>query len=158
MRRFVSIAVLFGLVAAIAGLSAKDKGPKYKNIEVKHFTNSDAVGLPPTFTNGFYDGLRAQLEKEKLADQVVEDGAAVPDADAADSIVIEGKFTSFKPAGRTMGSPGKLGWEINVYRKSDHTLITTDTKGCETMPGWKEAEVEKGTAFYAAYDIKKDLK
>lgn len=74
------------------------------------------------------------------------------------SIVIEGKFTSYKPAGHTMGSPGKFGWEINVYRMSDHTMVTTNTKGTETMPGWKEDQLEKGTAFYAAYDIKKDLK
>ncbi len=158
MRRFVSIAFLLGLACLVAGISAKDKGPQYKNIEVKHFTVADGVTLPPTFINGFYDNLRAQIEKDKLADQVLADGATVPDADAAKSIVIEGKFTFFKPAGHTMSSPGKFGWEINVYRMSDHTLITTDTRGTETMPGWKEDQLEKGTAFYAAYDIKKDLK
>ncbi len=158
MRRFVAFTLLLGLAFGVAVVLAKDKQAKYKNIEVKHFTTANGVDLPYGFSNGFYDGLRTALEKQKIADQVVEEGATVPDADAADSLVVEGTFTSFKKAGHTMASPGKLGWEINVYRKSDHTLIVTNTKGTETMPGWKEPQLEQGTSFYAAYDLKKDLK
>ncbi len=158
MRRFVASVILIALAFGAGILMAKDEASKYKNIQVKHFTVADGVVLPDGFTDGFYTYLREQLTKQKAADQVLEDGATIPDADAADSIVVEGKFTSYKPAGHTMLSLGKLGWEINAYRKSDHSLIATDTKGTDTRPGWKEDQLEEGTAFYAAYDIKKDLK
>jgi hypothetical protein len=161
MRRFVASilsVLLLGLAFGAAILWAKDQPAKYKNIEVTHFKVADGVTLPDGFTDGFYTYLREQLTKQKAADQVVADGATVPDADAADSIVLEGTFTSYKPAGRTMLSLGNLGWEINAYRKSDHSLIVTDNKGTATRPGWKEDQLEEGTAFYAAYDIKKDLK
>ncbi|MGA3136003.1 MAG: hypothetical protein ABSC88_08430 [Terracidiphilus sp.] len=158
MRRSVLIALLLGLFVGVANLSAKDSQPKYKNAEVKYFTNGDAVGLSQHFVNMFCDSLRAQLLKDKVAAQVVDEGAAVPEANAADSIVVEGKFTEFKKAGRTMASPGKMGWDINLYRKSDHSLITNVTGSDSTMPGWTEDQLAKGMAIRVSYLIKKALK
>jgi hypothetical protein len=86
MRRFALVALIPAAILLLtASLSARNNQPKYKTIEVKHFTKADGVDLSDVFINAFYDGVRAQLEKEKVADQVVADGAAVPDADAADS-------------------------------------------------------------------------
>jgi len=157
-KTFVPFALLLALVAGVAGISAKDtQSPKYKNVEVKHFVVADGVALTQNFVNVFYDALRDQLQKDAIAGQVVEEGTAIPDADAADSIVVAGKFTLFKPAGRSMSSPGKVDWEIDVYRKSDHSLITTLTRDLST-PGWKEDALAKACGQQAAHDIKKGLK
>jgi len=79
MRRFVPIALLLGLIVAVAGLSAKDTQPKYKTAEVKHLTKADDVDLSQDYLNYAYDHLREELQKTKLFGAVVEDGGTVAD-------------------------------------------------------------------------------
>ena len=156
-RMLVPFALSLALVAGAARISAKDsQPPQYKNVEVKRFVVADGVSLTQNFVDIFRDTLGEELQKNDVAGEAVAEGTAVPDADAADSIVVEGKFTLFKAA-RSMGSPGRFGWEINVYRKSDHTLITTLTRDF-AIPAWKEDQLAKGCAQQAAHDIKKGLK
>jgi hypothetical protein len=123
MRRFFLITLLLGL-CGVANLSAKDNRTKYKYAEVKHFTNAEAVGMPQDLASKFYDLFRVRLVKDKVAAQTVDEGTVGPEADAADSIVVEGKFTEYKYPGLRRDA-GKVGYEINIYRKSDHSLITT---------------------------------
>jgi hypothetical protein len=129
MRRSILIALMLGLFIGVVSLSAKENQPKFKFAEVKQFTNWEAVGMPEDFARRFDDQLRAELMRDKLAAQVVNEGAVVPDADAADSIVIEGKFTEFNVSGRCAlkRCDGHVGYEINIYRKSDHALIAAVT-------------------------------
>jgi hypothetical protein len=56
-----------------------------------------------------------------------------------------------------MASPGKMGWDINLYRKSDHSLITNVTGSDSTFPGWTEDQLAKGMAIRVSYLIKKAL-
>jgi hypothetical protein len=132
MRRFALVALIPAAILLLtASLSARNNQPKYKTIEVKHFTKADGVDLSDVFINSFYDGLRAQIEKEKVADQVVADGAAVPDADAADSVVVEGRFTEFEGAHHSAGSliwaSGKTKYVVTLYRRSDHSVLKAFT-------------------------------
>jgi hypothetical protein len=129
MRRSFLVALILGLFVGVANLSAKDNQPKFKYAEVKHFTNVEAVGMPQDFANDFYHSFSVQLVKKKVVAQTVEGGAAVPAEDAADSIVIEGKFTEFNKSGRCAlkKCDGHIGYEINIYRKSDHSLIAAIT-------------------------------
>jgi hypothetical protein len=108
---------------AAAPLAAKDTTPQFKTIVVRRFTNAPGVSQSQTFINYYLDGLTGELQKIGMANQVAGEGVPVAAADAADSIVIEGMFTSFNKGGFV----GKLGLEINIYRISDHALVKTMT-------------------------------
>ncbi len=66
-------------------------------------------------------GLREGLQEYKVAHQAVGEGAAVSDADAVNSLVIEGKFTSLDKGAIFT----KLYMEIDIYRVTDHALVKT---------------------------------
>ena len=165
MRRFIPFALLLALFVCVGGLSAKDDEPRYKTAELKHLTVADGVTLPDQintldYLNLVYDKLREELGKCKIADQVVDDGATVPDADAANSIVVELRITDFQKAGFTMMHPGALSWEATVYRRSDHSVITTIPRTFKMPPaGYRNDKVLSNlTAEEAAHDIRKALK
>jgi len=132
---------------------------KFKAIEVKHFSQVDGLGRSQVFVNSFYDGLREGLTKLKIADQVVDEGALVTEADAANSVVVEGRFTEYKEGGFLAG-PGKVGLEIKLSRKSDHALITTITPRVpfKSSPLNTDMIVGKVTGQRTAYEIKNALK
>ena len=165
MRRSFLVALVLGLFVGVANLSAKDNQPKFKYAEVKHFTNVEAVGMPQDFANDFHKRLRDYLVREKVVAQVVDEGAAIPGADVADSIVIEGKFTEFNKSGRCAlkKCDGHIGYEINIYRKSDHSLITaithvTSSRGEMTGHYWASGGGVVDSTFEATSLIKKALK
>ncbi len=126
-----------------------------KTIEVKHFTQADALGLSQDFVNYFYDGLRLYLPKAKVAELVVDEGATVPEADAANSVIVEGKFMEFKK-----GFVGIVTLEINLYRRSDHKLIITITPKVpfKSSPFNTDKSIAHATGGRTAYEIKKALK
>ncbi len=140
MKHRTLLVVLAFLGFLVGNLAAKDVPPHFKDIQVERFTQSDGVGLSQNFIRYFSDSLREQLQKENIAGLVVDDRATVPAADAADSIVLEGNFTSFQ---NTSGfHAGRIGVEIKLYRLRDHQLITALTQ--ELLFGFKsknEADV-----------------
>lgn len=161
IRKFLMLVtclyVLLLLSACITLETSRTTGPsKFKIVEVKHFTQVDGLGLSQVFVNSFYDGLREGLTKIKVADQAVDEGATVPEADVANSVVVEGKFTEYKKAWYGI----IIDLEIKLYRKSDHTLITTITPSvaCKSSPFNTDTNVGKFTGESTAYKIKKALK
>jgi len=158
MRRWLLIALLLGLFTWTASLSAKDNSPLFKFAEVKHFTLGDKVELSQDFVTSFDDHLRADLLKDNVTAQVVDEGGTWPQEDDASSIVVVGKFTKFKEAGHTKGSPGKLEWEINVYRKSDNLLLANVISGDNVAAGSKEDELAVTMAARVSSLLKKALK
>jgi hypothetical protein len=155
MRRFFLITLLLGL-CSVANLSAKDNQSKYKYAEVKHFTNAEAVGMPQALASKFYDLFRVRLVKDKVVTQTVDEGAAVPEADASDSIVVEGKFTEYKKPGYGRSNAGNVGYEIKIYRKNDHSLITTVSHVC--IVGRAQTSPDLGVAIDSAYDASDQIK
>ncbi len=133
-------------------------GGKFKIVEVKHFTQSPGLGLSPEFINYFYDGLRERLKKEQVANQIVDEGAAVPDAEAANTMIVEGKFTEYKKGGFLEGV-GIVGSEIKLYRKSDHKLIATINPRVPFKPSPLNTDngVGKMTGYRTAVEIRKAL-
>jgi hypothetical protein len=134
-------------------------GGKFKIVEVKHFTQSEGLGLSQEFINYFYDGLRERLKKEQVANQIVDEGAAVPDAEAANTMIVEGKFTEYKKGGFLEGV-GIVGSEIKLYRRSDHKLIATINPRVPFKPSPLNTDsgVGKNTGSRTADEIKKALK
>jgi len=93
MRRcYLLFAVVF-LLTTLAG--AKDH-PKFKSIEVKHFSQAEGVELPPEFSDFLFAELRAELQKKKLAEQLLGEDEVVDAADAPQSVILEGSVLEYK--------------------------------------------------------------
>ncbi|MGB8030774.1 MAG: PEGA domain-containing protein [Terracidiphilus sp.] len=126
MKRFAPFFVLLAASFAVAPLAAATSEPlTFNTIVVHHFTNANGMTQSQDFIQYFSDYLCQWLVKDKVAAQVVEQGTAVPDAVAANSLVIEGKFLSHENA--SIIKPGKLIVEISIYRLSDYALAKTWT-------------------------------
>jgi len=155
MRRFIPIALLFGLFVAVTSLPARDSEQKFKTAEVKHFTKLDDVDLSQDFLNHAYDYLREDLQKTKLFGAVVGDGDTVPDADAADSVIVECKIVEYSKGHITV-STGHM--EITIYRRSDHIVI----QHFDVKVGWpahaKDDFKGKYTGAQVAHEIKNAFK
>lgn len=130
-----------------------------KIIEVRYFTAVEGMGFSREFINAFYISLRDRLIKDKAADQIIEEGAVVPEGLAANTIIIEGKFTEYKKGGFLEGV-GMVGSEIKFYRKSDHALIKIITSRVPFKPSPLNTDsgVGKGTGVSTAREIRKALK
>ena len=168
MRRIVLCAVVFCAflgTALLAAAADKDGQPRFKTLEVKHIVLADGVVLPDTinpqtYLSLFYDNLRSELEKKGIAARVIEEGASVPEAEAAESAVVEAKITDFKKAGRGMAHPGELWLQIELTRRQGHAPIATATPKTKLTPGSyrTDANFAKVSASLAAGEIKKALK
>ncbi len=155
-HRILGLAVpMAAVVLFVATLAAQDVTLPLKTIEPKHFTQADGLGLSQEFIDQFYDGLRMELPKAKVAEQVIDEGGTVADADAANSVVVEGKFLSKKS-----GFVGIVRAEINLYRRSDHGLIKTITPEIPYKPSPMNTDKTIGhaTGRRAAYEIFRALK
>jgi len=128
---------------------------------VNHFTNANGLSQSQELINAFCDNLRAGLETAKVAQQILGEGAAVADADAADSLVIEGRFTDFDKGSKWKIS--KLNMDIGIYRINDHALVKTiSAKTVYSLwePGGniKDSEIGEVTARQASKAVKQALK
>ncbi|MGA9062515.1 MAG: PEGA domain-containing protein [Terracidiphilus sp.] len=122
MKRLALCLLPLCLLVAAASLPARaSKPPHFNIIVVNHFTNASGVSQSQEFIQEFSMGLRNALRKWKIAQQVLDETAAVTDADAANSISIDGKFTGLDNGAIFT----KLRMEIEIYRISDHVLVMT---------------------------------
>ena len=154
-KRLAVFAPLLVVFIFAGSLAAQDVQLPLKTIEVKHFTQAEGLGLSQEFIDQFYEGLRGELPKAKVAGQVIEAGGTVADADAGNSIVVEGKFLSKKS-----GFVGIVRAEINLFRRSDHNLIKTITPEIPYKPSPLNTDKTIGhsTGRRAAYEIQRALK
>jgi hypothetical protein len=128
MNRFLPFFILLAASFAAAPLTAATTAPaRFNTVVVDHFTNASGMAQSQDFIHYFSDDLSEGLERNKVAaqvlDHVVDEGTPVPDAVAANSLVIEGRFLSHEDA--ALLKPGKLIVEISIYRLSDHALVKT---------------------------------
>jgi hypothetical protein len=162
MKRSICQVVLLGALFSLAVSAFAKDAPKYKTAEVKQVTMADGVQLPdninpPQLLQLLANEIQQQLGKKNVAEQVVADGGAVPDAALPDSIVVECKIADFKKAGHTMMHPAEITLEINVYHRSDHSLVGAASPNAKLVPaiyrddehfahavgGWAAGEIHK---------------
>ena len=155
MRRFVPIAILIGLFIAVTGISAKDAEPKFKTAEVKHLTKGSDVNLSQNYLDMAYGYVREDLQKSKLFGAVLEDGATVADANAADSVIIECKITDYS-RGHFVVSDGHI--EITITRRSDHSVVQHITDKFGWPPNANDENKGKYTGNIVSALIKRALK
>lgn len=157
--------VLLAALALAPEVAAKDPENVYKTVESKHFTRLEGVELSPAFTDYLYAELRNELGKTKLFVQVIGEGEAVEDADAANSVVIEGVITEYKKGNRAadaiigFGAGARsLKIDVNLTRRSDHQSLGTINVHTKVSPRWNETVMAKFAAQQIAHEVKKGLK
>lgn len=150
------IGVILAVVLAAGSLAAQDVTLPLNAIQVKHFTQAEGLGKTQEFLNYFYDGLMQYLPKTKVARQVLGEEAAVPEADAANAIIVEGKVLEVKKKGMV----GILTSDISLYRASDHALVKQFTAEVvfKNSPLNKDKNVAEPSGGRTAYEIQKALK
>lgn len=165
MRKLI-VAVLAAMLAACCGALAKEKeAPQFKTVEAKHFTQAEGVELTPAFGDYFYAELHAELQKAKLADEVIGEGEAVDDADAPKSMVIVGTITEYKKGnvvksaliGFTAGWKS-LKMDADVQRRSDKQVLCTIHVHTKIDPRWNEKMMAKMAAKQIVKEMKEGLK
>jgi len=131
MRRFSLYITLASIVLCTPGLAAQDvkpvSKPDTKSIEVKHFTNADGVQLSPNFQKAFYASFLAEMQRLNVAEQTVEEGAAVVDTEGPHSfipyfVVLEGTFVTVQEGRENNGKyeAGSAIIEIHFFHRRNH--------------------------------------
>jgi Domain of unknown function (DUF4410) len=151
MRMFS--AVLLGFLITVPFALANEKNAQFKTLEPKHFTQAEGVELTPAFNDYFYAELRAELQKAKLANEVVGEGEAVDDADAPNSAVIVGTITEYKKGNvaKSVLIGFTAGWQslkmdADVQRRSDKQTLYTLHVHTRMDPRWNEKIMAKACA------------
>lgn len=157
MKRLAPVFLPLTLLIAATPLAAKDSKTQFNTIVVRHFVNVNGMNQSQEFVKDFADTLSSQLLKLKLAQQVLGEGATV--ADAANSLVIEGKFIG-RDKEIYMVTVGKLNVEIDIYRISDHALVKTVTAKVLIPPSLSKNDEDMAaeTASQTAHQIQQALK
>ena len=153
------------LVSTKSMAGAKDTTPQFKTAEAKHFTLAEGVELSPAFGDYFYAELREELKKAKLASEVIGEGEAVEDADAPQSIVVNGTITEYKKGsvvkstligfGAGMRS---LKMDADVLRRSDNQNLGVIHVHVKIDPRWNEKTMAKFAAQQLVKEMKQALK
>ena len=163
--RLLTAVLVASLLVVAPRAAAKDAEGIYKTVEAKHFTRVEGVELSPAFNDYLYAELRNELTKTKLFVQVIGEGEAVEDADAANSVVIEGVITEYKKGNRAadaiigFGAGARsLKLDVNVTRRSDHQDMGAIKIHTKVAPRWNEEVMAKAAAREIAHEIKKALK
>jgi Domain of unknown function (DUF4410) len=145
--------------------AAKDQPPVFKTAEAKHFNEAEGVELTPAFNDYFYAELRNELKKAKLADEVIGEGEAVDDADAAKSIVITGTIMEYKKGNVVKSTLIGFGaglksmkMDADVVRRSDKQNLCVLHVHVKLDPRWDEKMMAKMAAHQLVKEIKDELK
>jgi len=164
MRMWMGVVVV--ALAALPGTArAKDEVQHFKTVEAKHFKEAEGVELSPAFADYFYAELRNELTKAKLANEIIGEGEAVDDSDAAKSAVITGTITEYKKGnvvksaligfGAGMRS---LKMDADVVRRSDNQNLCVLHVHVKIEPRWDEKIMAKAAAKQMVNEMKKALK
>ncbi|MGA2205531.1 MAG: hypothetical protein ABSG10_02260 [Terracidiphilus sp.] len=161
MKRYASWFILSALLLTASVLTAT-KGnaqAKYKVVEVKHLTKADSVSLSTEYLNQAYDDLRQELAKTGIFGTVVEDGAAISDADAANAVVLECNITDYKTG---VMMPPYIIVDVTLSNRSDHSMIKQFNSGKLPLNNGGRVPPDdvkaKNTGRFLAEVIKRDLK
>lgn len=161
MRRAVVLAVLLTTACWAAAESA---APRYKAVEIKHFTGAEGVELTAEFYDFLYADLKAELQKKKLFEQVVGEGEVIDAADAPKSAIIQGSLEEYKK-----GSPVKesligfgagrrsLRAHIKLLKVSDNSPLLDREITVKTMARWDNKMLARELAKHIANELKNNL-
>jgi len=159
-RRGVLLAMV--VLMSLAAL-AKDK-PKYKSVEIKHFTQAEGVELSPQFSDFLYAELKTELTKAGLFEDILTENEVVDAADAARSFVVEGTVLEYKKG--SMAKEVIIGFgvgrrslraQLNVHRRSDNQNVLAKELKVRTTTKLDEKLLARSLAKDIVNELKHEL-
>ncbi len=163
MRRWhllVAVALLFPVLSAAA-----DNAPKYKGVEVKHFTGMEGVELTAEFYDFLYGDLKSELQKSKLFEQILGEDEVIEPGDAPKSVSLQGTLLEYKKGSVVKESligfgAGRrsLKAHIKLVRVSDNTAVLDKDITVKTMARWDNKLLARELAKHIVSELKGNLK
>lgn len=161
--KLVAIA-LVGLLSVMPAWAKKGE-PKFKSMEVRHFSRVEGVELAPEFPDFLYAAVREELEKSGLFKEMTGENEVVDPADAPQSFILDGTILEYGK-----GSVAKavivgfgvgrrsLRVKLTVHRRSDNQTVLDQELKVRTNPRMKPQMLARSVAKKIAGEIKKNLK
>jgi hypothetical protein len=161
--KFVAIA-LVGLLSVMPAWAKKGE-PKFKSMEVRHFSRVEGVEIAPEFPDFLYTAVRKELEKSGLFKEMTGENEVVDPADAPQSFILEGTILEYGK-----GSVAKaviigfgtgrrsLRVKLTVHRRSDNQTVLDQELKVRSPVQWKPQVLARAVAKKIAGEIKKNLK
>jgi len=158
-RVLLVVTVLLSSICVIA----KDK-PKFKSVEVKHFTQVEGVELSPQFGDFLYAELKTELKKSGMFEEILAQDEVVDPADAPRSLIVDGSVLEYKK-----GSVAKeviigfgagrrsLRAQLNVQRRSDNSSMLQKELTVKTSSRIDEKLLARQLAKSIVHQIKDDI-
>lgn len=163
MRR-LSIAVCVAILLLALPAWGKEKEPKFKTVEPKHFSRAEGVELPPEFPDFLYAELKNELQKSGLFEQVVGEGEVVEAADAERSVVLEGNLLEYKKGSVVKESLIGFGAglrslraQIVVHRRSNNEPLIDKELKVSASSKWDPKHLARFLAKKITDEVKRDL-
>ena len=158
--------MVFPIVILLISVSAfaKDK-PKFKSVEVKHFTQVEGVELSPQFSDFLYAELKTELKKSGMFEEILTEGEVVDPADAERSLIVDGSVLEYKK-----GSVAKeviigfgtgrrsLRAQVNVQRRSNQNSLLQKELKVKTSSRVDEKLLARQLAKSIVNEMKDQLK
>jgi len=142
---------------------AKDK-PRYKSVEVKHFTQVEGVELSPQFSDFLYAELKTELKKSGMFEEILTEDEVVDPADAERSLIVDGSVLEYKK-----GSVAKeviigfgagrrsLRAQLNVQRRSNQSNLLQKELKVKTSSRVDEKLLARQLAKSIVHEMKDQL-
>lgn len=160
-KRMVFTTVI--LLISVSAL-AKDK-PRFKSVEVKHFTQVEGVELSPQFSDFLYAELKTELKKSGMFEEILTEDEVVDPADAEHSLIVDGSVLEYKK-----GSVAKeviigfgagrrsLRAQVNVQRRSNQSSLLQKELKVKTSSRIDEKVLARQLAKSIVNEMKDQLK
>jgi len=161
--KLVAIA-LVGLLSIMPAW-AKKREPKFKSMEVRHFSRVEGVELPPEFPDYLYAAVREELQKSGLFKEMTGENEVVDPADAPQSFIMEGTILEYGK-----GSVAKavlvgfgtgrrsLRVKLTVHRRSNNETVIDRELKVRTPVQMKPQMLARQVARKIRDEVKKSLK
>lgn len=158
--------MVFATVILLISVSAlaKDK-PRFKSVEVKHFTQVEGVELSPQFSDFLYAELKTELKKSGMFEEILTEDEVVDPADAEHSLIVDGSVLEYKK-----GSVAKeviigfgagrrsLRAQVNVQRRSNQSSLLQKELKVKTSSRIDEKVLARQLAKSIVNEMKDQLK
>jgi len=164
--KLVAIA-LVGLLSVMPAWAKKGE-PKFKSMEVRHFSRVEGVELPPEFPDFLYAAVREELEKSGLFKEMTGENEVVDPADAPQSFILDGSVLEYgkgsvvkanMPVIKVFGAGRRsLRIKLTVHRRSDNQTVLDQELKVRTPVEWTPQVLATSVAKKIAGEIKKGLK
>jgi hypothetical protein len=164
MRPKLIAIALVGLLSVVPAWAKKGE-PKFKSMEVRHFSRVEGVELAPEFPDFLYTAVREELEKSGLFTEMTGENEVVDPADAPQSFILDGTILEYGK-----GSVAKtvligfgagrraLRVKMTVHRRSDNQTVLDQELKVRSPVQWKPQVLARSVAKKSAGEIKKNLK